>query len=420
MTKGIPDEAPPRAVTVEARSVGELSVLCRDAARSPFSYSRRGTGADCAERGKFRRDAGPSDESEAAKISPPPLGPAGAPGKLAFAFPGQGAAGPVPLAGLRSSLPVFSKYIGIAEKTAERAAGASLTKILEKGRCGSALEEHASVFAYGAALALQYIAWGFAPDFILPHSLGEFSALTVSGMADFEETAQFVCRRALVIDSIKERGIMLHAEAPLAFAEELAAKENGSLSVAAVNGPRSVVLSGTEKAAREAERALDTAKIPHRRLRVPYAAHSPLAAEAAEKIAALPFPTLNEPKILIFSTLDGNPLTAAECARPERRAAQCTKPSRFDKVLESAKNHARDAQISAVEFGVHRTLAAAGLAAFPGCAWLGASSMQRYVPDKPREYCFKRGIMETAAALWEEGFSYGAEWTEIQGGFECG
>ena len=39
--------------------------------------------------------------------------------------------------------------------------------------------------------------------------------------------------------------------------------------------------------------------------------------------------------------------------------------------------------------------------------------MKNYVADKSREYCFKRGIMETAAALWEEGFVDGAEWTEI-------
>ena len=173
---------------------------------------------------------------------------------------------------------------------------------------------------------------GFRPDFILPHSLGEFAALAVSGMADFAETAQFVCRRALVIDSIKERGVMLHAEAPLDFAEELASRHTAELSVAAVNGARSVVLSGTAEAARSAERALDAAKIPHRRLRVPYAAHSPLASQIAEKIAALPFPALNEPFCPVFSSIDGNPLTAAEVSRPARRAEQCLRPARFDKL----------------------------------------------------------------------------------------
>ena len=58
-------------------------------------------------------------------------------------------------------------------------------------------------------------------------------------------------------------------------------------------------------------------------------------------------------------------------------------------------------------------LAGAGLAALPQSRWLGASSMKSYVANKSREYCFKRGIMETAAALWEEGFADGAEWTEI-------
>lgn len=408
-----PFEAPPRAVIVTAESAVELAELCRAAARSPFSYSFANQATGGARSGKFRRAAVASDEAEAAEILLSPFKSGGARKKLAFAFPGQGAAGAVPVAELLRVMPVFSKYLDIADKAAERAAGVSLMRILEKGRGGSALAEHLSVFAYGAALALQYAAWGFVPDFILPHSLGEYAALAVSGMADFAETALFVCSRALVIDSIKERGVMFHAAAPLCSAEEIASRNAGEISVAAVNGPRSVVFSGTAKGARAAERELDAAKIQHRRLRVPYAAHSPLAAEAAGKIAALPFPALNEPFCPVFSSIDGNPLTASEAARPERRAAQCLRPARFNKVLDAARNVANDAQISAVEFGVHRTLAAAGLAAFPDGAWRRASSMKNYVAGKSREYCFKRGVIETAAALWEEGFADGAGWTEI-------
>lgn len=413
MPEDIPNETPPRAVALSAESAEELAALCKIAARAPFSCNFHKFTPCGAVHAKFRRAAVASDEDEAAAILLAPIERGGAPKKLAFAFPGQGAAGAVPVAELRRVLPAFSKYLQIAEKAAERASGVSLSRILEKGRGVSALEEHLSVFAYGAALAFQYIDWGFRPDFILPHSLGEYAALAVSGMADFAEAAQFVCRRALVIDSIKERGVMLHAEAPLDFAEELASRHAAELSVAAVNGAHSVVLSGTAKAAIGAERALDMAKIPHRRLRVPYAAHSPLASQIAEKIAALPFPAVNEPSRPVFSSIDGNLLTAAEVSSPQRRAEQCLRPARFDKVLASAQSFAQGAQITAVEFGVHRTLAGAGLAALPQSRWLGASSMKSYVADKSREYCFKRGIMETAAALWEEGFADGAEWAEI-------
>ena len=413
MPEDFPNEAPPRVVALSAESAEELAALCKIAARAPFSCNFHKFTPCGAVHAKFRRAAVASDEAEAAAILLAPIEHSCAPKKLAYAFPGHGAAGAVPVAELRRVLPIFSKYLQIAEKAAERASGVSLSRILEKGRGVSALDEHLSVFAYGAALAFQYIDWGFRPDFILPHSLGEFAALAVSGMAEFAEATQFVCRRALVIDSIKERGVMLHAEAPLDFAEELASRHAAELSVAAVNGAHSVVLSGTAKAARSAERALDAAKIPHRRLRVPYAAHSPLASQIAEKIAALPFPALNEPSCPVFSSIDGNALTAAEVSRPPRRAEQCLRPARFDKVLASARNLAQGAQITAVEFGVHRTLAGAGLAALPQSRWLGASSMKSYVADKSREYCFKRGIMETAAALWEEGFADGAEWTQI-------
>lgn len=176
MPEDFPNEAPPRAVALSAESAEELAALCGIAARAPFSCEFHKITPSGMAHAKFRRAAVASDEAEAAAILLTPIERSGAPKKLAFAFPGQGAAGAVPVAELRRVLPTFSKYLGIAEKAAERAAGVSLSRILEKGRGVSAFEEHLSVFAYGAALAFQYIDWGFVPDFILPHSLGEYAA----------------------------------------------------------------------------------------------------------------------------------------------------------------------------------------------------------------------------------------------------
>ncbi len=400
-------DTPLHAVTVTAEGADALKRALSDAIKSPFSYACRGRAA------KFRRAAVASDEDEAEAILRAPRENGRTLRKLAFAFPGQGAAGAVPAAMLCRVMPIFSKYLQIAEEAAERTSGTSLAQALDGGRTRSALAEHISVFVYSAALAFQYIDWGFVPDMLLPYSLGEFAAAAVSGMTDFRETVSFICRRAALIDAIKEPGVMLHAEAPLELAEELAARSGGALSVAAVNWRSSIVLSGSTKAAETAERSLDIAKIPHRRLRVPYAAHSQIAAAAAEKIAAIPFPAQNEPRFPIFSTLDGKQLSAEEYSRPQRRAEQCLNPVRFDKVLAAAEDFARGADITAVEIGAHRTLAGAGIAALPKSRWLGASSMKNYVGGKSREYCFRRGIMETAAALWEEGFADGLEWTKV-------
>ncbi|MEG1604229.1 MAG: hypothetical protein RR340_11525, partial [Cloacibacillus sp.] len=67
----------------------------------------------------------------------------------------------------------------------------------------------------------------------------------------------------------------------------------------------------------------------------------------------------------------------------------------------------------AVEFGVHRVLAAPGAASVANSRWLGASSMSRYHEGRSQPYCFKRGIMETMAALWENCFVSGTEWAKL-------
>ena len=168
MPEDFPNEAQPRAVALSAESAEELAALCIIAARAPFSYDCHKFTASGAAHAKFRRAAVTSDEAEAAAILLAPIERGGAPKKLAFAFPGQGAAGAIPVAELRRVLPIFSKYLQIAEAAVERAAGVPLAKILGKGRNNTALAEHISLFAYGAALAFQYIDWGFRPDFILP------------------------------------------------------------------------------------------------------------------------------------------------------------------------------------------------------------------------------------------------------------
>ena len=93
MPEDFPNEAPPRAVALSAESAEELAALCGIAARAPFSYDFHKFTPHDAARAKFRRAAVASDEAEAAKILLTPIEQACAPKKLAFAFPGQGAAG---------------------------------------------------------------------------------------------------------------------------------------------------------------------------------------------------------------------------------------------------------------------------------------------------------------------------------------
>ncbi|MEG2184365.1 MAG: acyltransferase domain-containing protein [Cloacibacillus sp.] len=411
-------ESPPLAVTLSAESPFELQRVCFEAAELLLSGRRSlseiSKNSLLVPAKKLRRAIVSSSAREAALLLKEPQ-PTARASTLIFAFPGQGASGPVPARELARVMPVFCEYLTRAEAVVSSepaAAELSIYPLLARGRARTSADEQIAVFVYGAAAAFQYMAWGAAPDMMLPHSLGELTAMAVSKMACFEDILRFVCRRAALIDAIKERGVMTAMEASYSCAMQLAARYEG-LSVAAVNSGTSVVLSGKTEAMIKAERDMEMAKIAHHRLRVPNAAHSCVMEPALSGIKKLAFPKLSPPFCPVYSSLDGRPLEAGDASSPRWRAAHCRCAVRFDLALCAARAQCEEGGALAVEFGVHRVLAAPGATSVPNSRWLGASSMSRYHEGKSQPYCFKRGIMETMAALWENGFVSGTEWAKL-------
>lgn len=134
---------------------------------------------------------------------------------------------------------------------------------------------------------------------------------------------------------------------------------------------------------------------------MPKAAHSAIMEPALAPIEALAFPALRDGCCPLFSSVTGAPLTAREAEAPEWRRRHCRDTVRFDLALAALSESLGDSDAFVIEFGVHRVLAAAGIKTLPGGRWYGASSMARYHENRSPEYCFKRGIQETLAALWE-------------------
>ncbi|WP_455598509.1 acyltransferase domain-containing protein [Cloacibacillus sp.] len=358
-------------------------------------------GGDRADRGPYRRAFAVSEIEEAVEALntfPPKMRKKL---KLVFAMPGQGSAGPIPVESLCAELPVFREYIERAQRVLGRQGRLSAKEILSRGRARSSMDEQLFVLIYGTALAMQYRAWGAEPDMVIAHSLGELTALVVCGMASYEEMLCFVCRRALIIDSLAESGAMAHVAADAAEIFRMTTAYGGKLSVAAVNSRSSVVVSGELRALSSFERELDRRTIPHRRLRVPKAAHSAIMEPALAPIEALAFPTLRDGCCPLFSSVTGAQLTAREAEAPVWRRRHCRGTVRFDLALAALSETLGDSDSFFIEFGVHRVLTAAGIKTLPDSRWYGASSMARYHENRSPEYCFKRGILETLAALWE-------------------
>ncbi|TCK22288.1 type I polyketide synthase [Pseudonocardia endophytica] len=133
-----------------------------------------------------------------------------------------------------------------------------------------------ALFAYGVAVFRLLESFGVAPDTVAGHSVGELAAAHVAGVWSLADAARVVTTRARLMQELDERGAMV---AVAASHDEVAVELTDvadRVSVAAVNGPESVVVSGHEQtvlavAERWAEQGRRT-----RRLDVSHAFHSPL------------------------------------------------------------------------------------------------------------------------------------------------
>jgi acyl transferase domain-containing protein/NADPH:quinone reductase-like Zn-dependent oxidoreductase/acyl carrier protein len=133
-----------------------------------------------------------------------------------------------------------------------------------------------ALYAYGWALSEFWRSCGVEPEVVLGHSLGEYVAATVAGVMTPEEGIRLVAARGRLTEELGEAGGMI---AIVAGAEEVGTMLTTSglhrdLSVAAVNGPLSVVVSGGRDAIQRFEQSLRESGVRHKRLRTTHGFHS--------------------------------------------------------------------------------------------------------------------------------------------------
>ncbi|MGW2014045.1 type I polyketide synthase [Streptomyces sp. NPDC001927] len=189
-----------------------------------------------------------------------------------------------------------------------------------------------ALFAVEFALAALLRSWGVVPDLIAGHSLGEITAAALAGVLTLPDAAVLVAARGRLMGALPEGGAMIAVEATEERVRPLLGDE---VALAAVNGPRSLVLSGAEAGVTDAAARLAAEGGRTRRLRVSHAFHSPLMepmlAEFRSVVAGLEFRT---PTVPVVSALTGRPLTADDVRSPDHWARHVRETVRFhDAVL---------------------------------------------------------------------------------------
>ncbi|WP_150130595.1 type I polyketide synthase, partial [Streptomyces sp. 150FB] len=169
-------------------------------------------------------------------------------GRTAFLFPGQGSQWVGMALGLLDSSPVFADRIADCERALLPFIDWSLTAVL-RGEVGAPSLDRVDVvqpvsWAVMVSLAALWRSYGVEPDAVVGHSQGEIAAACVSGLLSIDDAALVVALRSRAVMALSGLGGMVSVAEPVdQVAERLKAWE-GRLSVAAVNGPSSVVVSG--------------------------------------------------------------------------------------------------------------------------------------------------------------------------------
>ncbi|MDI5968727.1 SDR family NAD(P)-dependent oxidoreductase [Streptomyces sp. SL13] len=229
---------------------------------------------------------------------------------IVFVFPGQGSQWVGMAVGLLDSSPVFAARFAECEAALEEFVDWSLSDVVRGAEDAPGFDRvdvvQPALWAVMVSLAALWESFGVVPSAVVGHSQGEIAAACVAGGLSLRDGARVVALRSRAITVMAGHGGMVSVALPHADAEELAGRWDG-VSVAAVNGPTSVVVSGDADALTELVAHCEASGVRARRIEVDYASHSAHVESLKDEL----FDVLSDvvplvPRVPFFSTVTGD------------------------------------------------------------------------------------------------------------------
>lgn len=251
-----------------------------------------------------------------------------------------------------------------------------------------------ALFALEYALAQVWLSWGVRPALVMGHSVGEYAAACIAGLFSLVDGLKLVVTRGRLFDSLQEPGEMVAVFAEEATVAPYVAPHADLVSIAAINGPGSVVISGATRVVDGVVEQLKVAGIKARKLDVPQSSHSPLLDPILDEFERV----ANEieyhpPQIGLVSGLNGQIASFAEVGNGAYWRKHLRQPVQFMGVMQTLH---REGYRVFLEIGPNPTLLGMGRRCLPNDygAWL---------PSLRKDWNDWVQMLESAGGLYVQG-----------------
>ena len=292
--------------------------------------------------------------------------------RVVFLFTGQGAQYAGMGRGLYETQPTFRRALDRCQDFLRDELDRPLLSVLFDD--GSPLDQTAytqpALFALEYALAEMWRSWGIEPAAVLGHSVGEYVAACLAGVFSLEDGLRLIAARGRLMQALPPGGVMVAVQADEARVRAALAPFKGSVDLAAVNAPTSVVVSGARSAVEQVCASLAALGVRTKPLAVSHAFHSPLMdpmrAEFEREAARVSFAA---PTLPLVSNLTGEGFRAGQAPDAGYWSRHVREPVRF---LDSLQWLYRKGYRAFLEIGPSPTLSSLGpqCLADASCLWL--------------------------------------------------
>ena len=226
--------------------------------------------------------------------------------KLAFLFTGQGAQHIGMGKALYEVHPFFRMTIQRCSKLLEPYLEKPLLNVMWEGEVlHQTAYTQPALFVIEYSLAKLFEEWGVVPDLLLGHSIGEYVAACIAGVLSLEDALRLVAARGRLMQSLPQGGKMVSVATDETTVLNAIANDP-FVSIAAVNAPQSIVISGEEAAVDVVAGRLGKSGVKTTTLKVSHAFHSQMMDPILEEFRAeLKHIDFKPPKKILISNITG-------------------------------------------------------------------------------------------------------------------